>query len=352
MPCFYPLTAWRGKIVNPTGKRPLVFSANKAQWSDKPLEIACGQCTGCRLDRSRQWAMRCMHEAQLYEKNIFLTLTFDEATLYKRSNPFTVDVRDFQLFMKRLRKKYGKGIRFYHCGEYGECCRLCGRSRTYCDCGTFHTSLGRPHYHACIFNHDFDDKELYRVTHQGKRLYTSRSLSDLWPFGFATFGGVEFESAAYVARYIMKKVNGEKADEIDAFSLRPYERMNLTTGEVFLCAKEYTTMSRGGRGCNGENLGGIGKRWYDEYKDDVYPHDYVVVNGVKCRPPKYYDGLLEADRPYLFDDVILERVRNYNKSDLLLLKEYGNLYSIHKSKRLDDQKRNLAARLKMLPRNL
>ena len=168
--------------------------------------------------------------------------------------------------MKRLRKKYGKGIRFFHCGEYGE--------QNY-----------RPHYHALIFGLDFDDKELYKISPTGERYYTSKSLSELWPYGFAVIGNVTFESAAYVARYVMKKITGENAEE-------HYKRIDEETGEVYTVNPEYITMSR---------RPGIGRGWYDKYWTDVYPGDFVVVRGQKMRPPKFYDRILESHQPFEFD---------------------------------------------------
>ena len=236
MPCYSPLQAWRSRQTNPSGKRGMVFSPEKALAPDDPMDIACGQCIGCRLERSRQWAVRCVHEASLYEDNCFITLTFDDENLNKRENPLSVDVSDFQKFMKRLRKKYGKGIRFFHCGEYGDL-------------------YGRPHYHACLFNHDFDDRRLYSVR-DDVRLYTSESLQELWPFGFSSVGDVTFDSAAYVARYIMKKINGENA-------WHHYSEIDFDTGEIINQRKpEYTTMSR---------RPGIGKGWYEKFKNDLYP---------------------------------------------------------------------------------
>jgi hypothetical protein len=306
MPCFHPVTAWRSKDVNPdTGKRPMVFNPKMAYQADAPEKLPCGQCVGCRLERSRQWAIRCMHEAQMHEQNCFITLTFSPEALEQRENMWSLDVRDWQLFMKKLRKKYGSGIRFYHCGEYGE------KNR-------------RPHYHACIFGFDFPDKELWKVTPTGHRLYISRSLEELWPYGFSTIGDVTFESAAYVARYIMKKINGDKADE-------HYEWIDDETGEVSPLRPEYTTMSR---------RPGIGRTWCDRYIDDVYPHDFVVVNGVKMRPPKYYDGVLATVRPYEFDEVKENRLINAEKhvdnntTDRLKVREQVQL-----------------AKLSLLPRN-
>lgn len=274
MPCYFPIPCWRGKSINPdTGKRPMVFSPLRAYQADFCEKIPCGQCVGCRLDRSRQWAIRCMHEASLYSNNCFITLTFSPDALMSRSNPWSLDVRDFQLFMKRLRKKFGEGIRFYHCGEYGE-------------------KHGRPHYHACLFNFDFPDKELWSITPSGHRLYISDALSELWPFGFSTIGDVTFESAAYCARYIMKKVNGQFAEE-------HYQWFDEDTGEIGLLKPEYTTMSR---------RPGIGRFWIDHFIDDVYPRDFVVINGKKCKPPRYYDGVAKLSRPFEFDDVLEARL--------------------------------------------
>lgn len=261
------MQAWYSSEVNTSGKRSLVFNPKRALQPDDPIQIACGQCVGCRLERSRQWALRCVHEASLYDDNCFITLTFAPEHLEKRENPWSLDVRDYQLFMKRLRKKFGAKIRFFHCGEYGE-------------------KYGRPHYHACLFNFDFPDKELWKVVN-GHRLYTSKSLEELWPFGFSSIGDVTFESAAYVARYIMKKITGENSE------LR-YGLVDSETGEYTPIKPEYTTMSR---------RPGIGKEWFDSFSTDVYPSDFITINGKKCRPPKFYDKLYEKERPYEFLDL-------------------------------------------------
>lgn len=246
-----------------------------------------------------------MHEAQMHNNNSFITLTFSPEALEQRDNPWSLDVRDFQLFMKRLRKKFGNGIRFYHCGEYGE------KNR-------------RPHYHACIFGFDFPDKELWKVTKTGCKLYTSKSLEELWPYGFSTIGDVTFESAAYVARYIMKKITGDDAED-------HYEWVDEETGEIYPLKPEYNTMSR---------RPGIGREWIDKYIDDVYPHDYVIVNGKKCKPPTYYDGVLETTRPYEFEEVKFERVDNAEKH-----------IDNNTPDRLKTREACQMARLKMLPRS-
>ncbi len=248
MVCFHPLTAYRsqgGKIVfNP-----------KDGFSDLPLDLACGQCQGCRLERSRQWALRCVHEAQLHKQNSFITLTYDPEHVPKDGS---LCLADWQKFAKRLRRKAGP-FRFFHCGEYGE------------------VNL-RPHYHACVFGLDFiADRGLWKDS--GKYpLFRSPLLDETWGLGFATVGALTFKSAAYVARYVMKKVNGDLAAE-------KYGRVDEKTGEVFFVRPEYVTMSR---------RPGIGSAWFKQFKSDVYPADEVVHEGKRYRPPRFYDSQLEA----------------------------------------------------------
>lgn len=259
MPCFKPLQAWmlecgtvvfaeRGKIL-------------------RELTLPCGQCVGCRLERSRQWAIRCVHEASMHEYNSFVTLTYNDENV---PHDFSLKYRDFQLFMKRLRKQM-PGVRFYMCGEYGE-------------------DFGRPHFHACLFGAFFPDRRLYSER-EGIRLYTSASLDKLWPSGFASVGDVTFESAAYIARYVMKKITGSRAES-------HYERVDGYTGEIYAIEPEFNRMSL---------KPGIGAKWLEKYEKDVYPHDYVIVRGVKMKPPRYYDKRLKALESLVSDVVAAGR---------------------------------------------
>lgn len=284
MACFKPLKAYQ------CFDKSIVFTEARKYDIVRSLELPCGQCVGCRLERSRQWAIRCMHEASLYKDNCFITLTYDEEHL---PEDYSLHYDDFQRFMKRVRKKYtGKKIRFYMAGEYGE-------------------NFGRPHFHACIFNLDFEDKYLWQKTESGSKIYRSKTLEELWPFGYSSIGEVNFQSAAYVARYIMKKVTGDMADQ-------HYEEVNFTTGEIIQRKPEFNKMSL---------KPGIGYGWYEKFKDDVYPHDYVIVNGKKCKPPKFYDKKYADDYPYEFDQLQWDREKSAkaqvfdNTPERLLVKE-------------------------------
>ena len=275
MACKRPLFAWQSKFFVPsTGKRKIVFrppSGRNRKCSWESVQLPCGQCIDCKLEYSRQWAIRCYHESQLHKLNCFITLTFCGGPspthpvcdhVVRKDCLESLEKREFVLFMKRLRKKVGK-VRFFHCGEYGE-------------------NLGRPHHHACLFGYDFPDKVLRQVKN-GFQLYTSEVLRELWPFGFHLIGSVSFESAAYVARYICKKITGEFAG-------------GYYDGRI----PEYVTMSR---------RGGIGVDWLDVYGSDVYPHGFVtLLDGVKVKAPKFYDRKYELTNPEEYEVIRRNRI--------------------------------------------
>ena len=175
MPCFHPLKAFRDS----SGVKVLPGDASIFN-----LQLPCGQCVGCRLEYSRQWAMRCLDESKMHKENSFITLTYDQKHLPVDNS---LDKRAFQLFMKRLRKRLDKRVRFYHAGEYGE-------------------KNGRPHYHAILFNFDFPDKKLHTIRN-GYPVWISKSLDEIWGLGICEIGTVTYESAAYVARYIVDKLS-------------------------------------------------------------------------------------------------------------------------------------------------
>lgn len=255
MACYHPLSGYYSKIRNSSGKRSIVFNPKMAV-SNEVQKIPCGQCIGCRLERSRQWAVRCMHEASMHKENSFITLTYSNENLPENGS---LHFPDFQKFMKRLRKKYAeKTIRFFHCGEYGE-------------------RYGRPHYHCCLFGFDFKDKKLYNQ-HRGHKYYNSETLQDLWNNqGYCVIGNLTFDSAAYTARYITKKINGPRAEE-------HYKGKE----------PEYTTMSR---------KPGIGKLFVDKYVKSIYKDDTIIIKGKKMQPPKYYDSQFEIMYPEEYKEI-------------------------------------------------
>lgn len=282
MSCYHPVTVWRSREINQgSGKRPLVFSAAKGQLGSQ-MQIPCNQCIGCRLDRARSWSIRLMHERTQHELCCFLTLTYNDHYLPKDRS---LVKRDFQLFMKRLRKYHHYNnpdaplIKYYMCGEYGG-------------------NTDRPHYHAIVFGLDFADKKRHSESKKGHTLYRSDKLNELWGLGHCWIGNVTHQSAGYVARYCLKKVTGDAA-------IDHYKRVNTQTGEIFQVLPEYMAASQG-----------LGLSHFEEHHAQMYLRDSVIVNGKEAPVPKYYDRKMEALNPEL-----MAQIKERRKQKALLRKE-------------------------------
>lgn len=259
-----------------------------------------------------------MHEAETFPDAHFVTFTISDE--YRKVRGHTsLDKKELQKFFKRLRRKSNgvlpviddKGvtrypIRYFACGEYGD-------------------QSGREHYHACIFNLQIDDKQLYKIQND-HRLYTSEWLSDIWtcpdtqtPMGHVVIGDVSFDSAAYCARYMLKKQKGKGKKDYcnqDGEYLEP----------------EFVTMSR---------RPGLGYYWFQEYKKDVYPNDFIIVNGVKTNVPRTYDEYLKDISDLDYDEIKEAR-------HLKSLEHVDN----NTPERLKQRERAAIARQKRLKRNL
>jgi len=284
MACFCQLTGYRSATRNPdTGKRSIVWKPSERGF-DEIQKIPCGQCIGCRLERSRQWAVRCQHESELHLANCFLTLTYDDAYLPKDRS---LNQKHFQDFMKRLRKRFGYSkkkrpngpkIRFFHCGEYGE-------------------KYGRPHYHAIIFGHDLRGPKVIGRSRNGEYpRYNSPALEALWsdpdtrqPYGLVEVGAVTPSSIAYVAGYCVKKVGQ---------SLTPI--IIDENGEFIPAEPEFILCSKNPA---------IGLRYWQKYGQQAVNHDNVVINGAKRPLPRYYDKKLAVDFPEEVIPLKTERVK-------------------------------------------
>lgn len=293
MTCYHPITAFRSKGgPSSTGLVPLVFKANNGDTTN-PLQIPCGQCLGCRLDKAKQWAIRCMHESVMHQDNLFLTLTYDEKHLKERcvindDGKYSLNKKDFVDFLKRFRKYYGRGIKFFHCGEYGE-------------------KFERPHHHTCVFGTTLPDK--IEFSKQGKNiLYISPQILRLWRWGYHTIGEFNWDTASYVAGYVTKKVTGEKA------------KMHYSGRQP-----EYITMSRNP---------GIGKKFLETFTGDIYNYDRVHINGHNLRPPRYYDNLYDSINPVHLKQIKERRlieVKILGSKELKQKEEYQKeLYKNHK----------------------
>ena len=262
MPCYHPYVAF--PTVKPDGSPgvPRIIGAvGSVVETDRTIRLSCGQCIGCRLAYSREWAMRIVFESRFHEHNCFLTLTYDDAHLPEDLN---LNYRHVQLFLKSLRKELNPvKIRFYCCGEYGE-------------------KFKRPHYHLAIFGYDFPDKVPYRV-HMGNTYYISSLLASLWPMGFHVIADLNFESAAYIARYMLKKQKGEK---VDKRIVQPFSRMSLKPG--------------------------IAYEHFARYFENIYSNDRCVINGHEVLPPRYFDKCFKKEYPYWADFIKSQRIARFD----------------------------------------
>lgn len=274
MPCTHPLTALRLRdnrvviIPDDDVSAPDHFlSAKYHGVVDKRFYVPCGKCHDCRCNYARNWAVRMMHEADitLPRPSIFGTFTYDNDHVHRDENgDMTLVSDDWPQFMKRLRRDFGAGIRFFQAGEYGRACQVCEHPKSLCTCETYHDGLGRPHHHAAIFGVSYGDGEFYKAN--GDQVhFTSKKMSEHWPHGHCCFTKLTYQSAAYIAGYALKKIYGDIA------------------AEHYRARKpEFITMSR---------RPGIGGKWLASYYGDIYPHDQFNLNGKTLHPPRYYDKL-------------------------------------------------------------
>lgn len=263
MPCYHPIRGFQR-----VGGGTLLMHEVK---DSRPLTVPCGYCIGCKLDRSKMWSVRCVHEAMMHSCNSFVTLTYDDEHHSSLNPPGALCYGHFQRFIRRVRKARGP-FRYFAAGEYGE-------------------QSKRPHFHALLFGLDFPDMAYHKKSGKEK-LYISKELDALWSHGFCTIGAVTLESAGYIARYTMKKRS--VGDDC-------YKRVNLETGEVYEVPPEMLRMSL---------KPGIGAKWFEKYgMSDCATWDKIVFpGGYEINPPRYYSTLLQRSDPYLHDWNKFQRV--------------------------------------------
>ena len=182
-------------------------------------EVPCGHCTMCRIQRAREWATRCIHEAVYTESSAFCTLTYDEESLPKDCS---VSKDELQRFFKRLRKLWPVPLRYYACGEYGEV-------------------RGRPHYHAIIFGlppcdcPDWPENERGKLQRTLCKCEGRRAVMKAWPFGgVSRLTLVCYDSARYTADYIGKAYNGDLATRYYGTRQVPFQIMSKGLGRGYI----------------------------------------------------------------------------------------------------------------------
>lgn len=297
MACYSKLAAMRTPGFTKNGLRPVKVIGKAINQSSPPqLLLPCGTCIGCRLEKSAQWAARFMHEKKAWPCATFLTLTYDEKNVPENRS---LKKDHLKVFFRDLHSKlhyYGLGkYRRFGVGEYGE-------------------KTQRPHYHAVIFGGSLDrstknyKRDEAEPSRSGSPQWTHELITSVWPSGIHRLSEVSYESAAYVARYALKKITGPLAQT----------HYGLREPEFQLPSK------------------GIGKSWFDAFQTDAYPADQIVLTSPsgKARemmPPRYYDRLLEKSNPWLYAETKADRAER----EKLTGDEYFKLiYENHLQKRV------------------
>lgn len=311
MSCYYPMLAVPIAISPDTGKVQYCFRERLVEGVQLNEQVVlngrmypvkalpCGKCIGCRLDYSKEWAIRCTLEMQDHSPDecYFVTLTYDDdhvpysvartdtiehehsygfpsdspvwyETVDRPSNQ-TLDDRHLQLFIKSLRRNqeyhYGSTLRFFACGEYG--------GKTY-----------RPHYHLIIFGLKLSPPSAgcWQKHNRGYILWESDELEKIWKKGHVIVGRCTYETCGYVARYMLKKQKGNCGDEYRTLNILP----------------PFSRMSR---------MPGIGSKYYDAHKEEILLSDeiYLVTEkrGIKSKPPRFFDKQLSEEYPDIFEEV-------------------------------------------------
>lgn len=268
MSCFNPNPI--ALLTAPGGSRSVLFNPKNFHEGEEEerqdgykvrfMYLPCGKCDACLATRSREWALRCMHEAFDNEHNCFITLTYNDENL-PADNALHKD--HFQKFMKRLRKRFGK-CRFFACGEYGD-------------------QGSRPHYHAILFGLDFN--ATCRLNDGVNWFKYSPELADLWKFGFSSVGECNFQTCAYVARYCVKKLGKEELGDR---------------------AKEFVLMS---------NRPGIGRKYAEDNTFQNLESGFCVSQGRKIKVPRYYDKVSKQLDPVVYEHYYDERMKKIKPID-------------------------------------
>lgn len=266
MQCFKPIA------IIPKGKKT-------------PMAVPCGKCMGCRIAKRREWSVRILHELTTWQgEGVFITLTYKDELLPINGS---LEPRHLQLFWKRLRKYYkGKKIRYYACGEYGENTR-------------------RPHYHAIVFGLTMAELE---GTRKNNRLI-SPVIDDLWVYGYNVIGTVTSDSAQYVAGYIEKKLNGDKAVE-------EYEKRGVIA--------PFSRMSQG-----------IGGKYAAENAAQIIENLDITIKGNHVGIPRYYKTKLNIDPQLLYEKGQEKRDKVHDM--------YTKVYNDHGEKSVDQLRRDIAS---------
>lgn len=246
-------------------------------------EIPCGHCVGCRKDQAQEWSNRLIMEMDYHDSAYFLTLTYDEAHVHRicytdeltgelKDDRGTLNKRDFQLFIKELRRyRPDDKIRYYLCGEYG------GKTE-------------RPHGHAILFGLHLGDWCLVEsgTSETGSTYYTCPQLEKIWKRGFISIEPANEYTCKYVCNYVTKKL-GNKPNKY-------YEER----GQV----PPFSLSSR---------KPGIGRKYFEDKGDEMFKYDKIFLattqGSVEIRPPRYFKKLYRESHEEEYQRIVYKHLQ-------------------------------------------
>lgn len=237
-----------------TGEFKKSIKMCKDRYEDYDYTLPCCKCAECLFNKSLEWSYRIMLESKAYKRSCFITLTY-------RDNPVSLNKRDYQLFLKRFRKKYGS-IRYFLCGEYG--------------------SKGkRPHYHVILFGYWPEDA--YVIS--GTNYYGSTELEAIWGKGFITVGELTQYDAKYCAKYM------QKLQSMPPEFVQPFVAMSLKPG--------------------------LGLNYFKDHENALLKSDKIYVDGNYIKLPKYFLSKALVEHPEYLDDFL--QLKDYRAKKAALI---------------------------------
>lgn len=168
----------------------------------------------CRIKYQGVWVARILLEQALHSESCFATLTFDDDHIPYRDELDLVPAQDF---VRSLRKRSRRKVRYVIVGEYGETNPITKKK----DGGIY-----RPHFHAALFG-----------------IQSPELIQAAWKNGFTDVRGLGVESARYICSYMLKRQNTRdrcngKEPEFKIQSMKPgigadaIKLLRLPPGEV------------------------------------------------------------------------------------------------------------------------
>ena len=256
--CTRPLKGWAAHGGGFT------YNVNRG-WKDRPLTIPCGKCIECKGVARFEKAIRTYHtlETEPGRRGCFVTLTYDQEHLPSSGE---LQLEHLQKFLKRVRHKMPRRVSYLAAGEYG-------------------SKGGRPHYHLCLVG--YEPKEVKRRDDR----YEDPVVADAWSLGGTHVGTLTPAACMYTAKYLQK--------DVVALEAQGPARNDGVGGSPG--SPEFCVMSR---------KPALGRAFVERYWEDIYGDDFdaVVWDGVKIRPPRYYDRWLKENHPDVWKRISAKRL--------------------------------------------